>query len=111
MEIGEIKAGQALIVALKGRFDANSAGEVAEKLAGLVEQGQKKLVVDLAEVEYISSAGLRVLLHAAQKMNRLEGQLCLCALNQYVGEVLEISGFSSIFTIAPSRPEALKLLA
>jgi len=111
MEIGEIKAGQALVVALKGRLDANSAGEVEEKLAGLLEQGLRKLVLDMTEVEYISSAGLRVLLSAAQKMNRLEGQLSLCALSQYVGEVFEISGFSSIFTITPSRQEALELLA
>jgi anti-sigma B factor antagonist len=107
MEISTSMQQDVTVVALAGRFDAQSAGQVDAGLQARFQEGVKKLVVDMGQVEYVSSAGLRVLLAAAKKTNALGGRLVLCGLQPYVLEVFEVAGFTSIFQINSDTASAL----
>lgn len=106
MRVDETMEGEVLILAVQGRLDSNTAKELDETLTAQV--GSKPAVVlDFSGLEYISSAGLRVLLKAAKQGRAGGGKLALCALSPHVREVFDISGFSSIFSIQPDRAAAL----
>ena len=86
-----------LTIALSGRLDTNSSPALEAELKQSVS-GVKELIFDFSEVEYISSAGLRILLAAQKVMNR-QGSMKLIGVNADVMEVFEITGFSDILTI------------
>ena len=94
------------IVAITGSLDSITAPE-AQKSLDAVLAGAKKVVLDFSNLDYISSAGLRVLLGAAKQLRASGGTLGMFGLNQSVREVFEISGFSSILTVYQSEAEAL----
>ena len=98
MTITKEQNGSSLTVHLQGRLDTTTApdldAELKEDLAGI-----QALTLDLKELEYISSAGLRVLLSAQKVMNK-QGSMVVRNVNQTVMEVFEITGFSDILTIA-----------
>jgi anti-sigma B factor antagonist len=96
------------IVRFEGNLDTNTAPEAQERLDGLADQGVGKVLVDFENLDYISSAGLRVLLATAKKLRSGGGNLRLCSLNETVAEVFEISGFSTIFAVFGSEAEALE---
>jgi len=107
MEIGEEKTGATLVVAPAGRLDSVSSGELERRLVGHLDAGERRLVVDLAGVEYISSAGLRVLLLLAKRLKPPAGALVLCGLGPSVRTVLELAGFLPLFVVEPERSQAL----
>lgn len=107
MEIKVEQAGAAVRIGLAGRLDASTAGGVEETFLAWVGQGAKAFVFDLSGLEYISSAGLRVMLLAAKKMRSAGGKLALFGLGETVREVFEISGFHTIFAIFGSEDDAL----
>ena len=96
MNIQKALSGAALTVALEGRLDT-TAPKLEEELRGSVD-GVSRLVFDLAKLEYISSAGLRVLL-AMQKLMNQQGEMVLQNVNEAVTETLEVTGFSDILRI------------
>ena len=97
MEIIKTKDNQKLTLALRGRLDTNTSpkleAELKRSLSGITE-----LEFDFSEVEYVSSAGLRVLL-AAQKVMKRQGTMVLRGVSDAVMEVFEITGFVDILTI------------
>ncbi len=99
--------GQTLIAKIEGRLDTITAPEAETQLMEQIEAGRQSVVVDMAETEYVSSSGLRVLLKAAKRLQRDQGAYALCAANQQVLEVLEISGFLTILKHFPTREEAV----
>ena len=70
-----------------------------------------RLLFDLGGLEYLSSAGLRVLLTAAKEMRRRDGKIVLCALNEFVKEIFEVSGFQSLIPITESVESGLEVLS
>ena len=94
------------IVAITGSLDSTTSPE-AQKSLDTVVAGSKKVLLDFSELDYISSAGLRVLLGAAKQLRASRGTLGMFGLNQSVREVFEISGFSSILSVYQSEAEAL----
>ncbi len=96
------------IFSLDGRFDAHSAGDVEKELNLTISKGARKLLLDMDGVEYISSAGLRVLLAAAKKLKKEEGEIKLCCLKPYVKEVFDIAGFTQIFKIYDTTEKAIQ---
>ena len=102
------KEGNGTVVQLQGKVDATSAPSVEQALVGVIDQGEKRLVLDCAGLDFISSAGLRSLLLAVKKMKAAGGGISLAALQPNVKEVFDISGFSALFTIHGSRADALK---
>lgn len=97
MNIDIQKAGSKVFVALEGRVDSATAPELEEKLLGELKD-ISELVFDFAKVEYISSAGLRVLLKAHQSLT-YSGTTKVINANQVVREVFEVTGFTEILTI------------
>lgn len=107
MEIVFDTINEATVAAITGRIDSTTAKELESKLIPMISSGTRKLVVDFAKVDFISSAGLRVLLLVAKKLKQAEGKIALCCLKDTIKEVFDISGFSSIIPIFPGRDEAL----
>ncbi len=95
------------VVYLKGKLDAVTSGSLEQTLMPILDSGSVKVVLDFAELSYISSAGLRVLLKAAKQIKALEGQFVLCSMKDFIREVFDISGFSGILTIVDNCEMAL----
>lgn len=94
--------------ATSGQGGCDKRPSVEQALVGVIDQGEKRLVLDCAGLDFISSAGLRSLLLAVKKMKAAGGGISLAALQPNVKEVFDISGFSALFTIHGSRADALK---
>ena len=88
-------------------MDAVSSPALEKELSKLMAQGEKDFVIDLGELDYISSAGLRVILATAKRLKGKEGKILLASLQDMVKEVFEISGFSAIIPIYESLESAL----
>ena len=97
MTTNKLFEGERLTLTLSGRLDSNSSPALEAERKQSVG-GVKELIFDFSGVEYISSAGLRVLLAAQKVMNR-QGSMKLIGVNDDVMEVFEITGFSDILTI------------
>ena len=97
MEIIKKADGNKLDIALKGRLDTTTAPQLEAELSGGLD-GVEELHIDMKELEYISSAGLRVLL-AAQKVMNKQGSMVISNVNDTIREVFEITGFVDILTI------------
>ncbi len=95
------------IAEFEGNLDTNTAPDAEERLGELLEKGVTKILVDFTTLNYISSAGLRVLLATTKRLSGSGGSLRLCNLNETVDEVFEISGFNTIFSVFRTRDEAL----
>jgi anti-anti-sigma factor len=107
MDISEAQEGATLVIAPRGRVDSVSSSELERILVARLDAGARRVVIDLAGVEYISSAGLRVLLLAAKRLKAPQGVLVLCGLGPGVRAVLELAGFLSLFAVEPGREQAL----
>lgn len=90
-----------------GRLESKTSPELDKKVVALLAAGERRFVVDLGATEYVSSAGLRVLLMLAKKVSGGAGRLALCGLNPQVREVFEIAGLGALFLIRETRDEAL----
>ena len=108
MEIIDRSVGEVTVTQLVGNLDTNTAPDAQAHFDGLADGGQTRLIVDFTSLNYISSAGLRVLLATAKKLKGLGGQLRMFGLNETVQEVFEISGFSTIFSVFATESEALE---
>ena len=107
MEFMQTKEGAFLVLAASGRMDALTAPEFEAKCLECLESGNNRLVVDLAGLEYISSAGLRSILAVAKKLKASGGDLAFCALSGIVAEVFAVSGFAKLLPVFVTRQEAL----
>ena len=103
MHIEAITEGKWKVLKLSGRFDAKTAILIDETVQMQVKSLEHKFIaIDLAEITYMSSAGLRVLLAARKMLKAIEGNIVLIAPPDNVMEVLELSGFSRIFFVLNS---------
>ena len=97
MEIKKVKNGAELNLAVEGRLDTTTAPQLEAELKQNIS-GVETLVLDFTNLEYLSSAGLRVLL-AAQKVMNKQGEMIIRNVNETIAEIFEITGFSDILTI------------
>ncbi len=105
-----IREGSVLITELAGRVDGTNARDVFANVESALTEDDKFLVLDFADITYISSAGLRVVLLLARKMSQGGGQLAACALNPQIGEVFRISGFDRIINVHSDQASAVAAL-
>ena len=108
MEIFEKEEKGVSIFKLAGRLDSKTSPEFEKKIFDAIDKGSKQMIVDFGDLDYISSAGLRVILKATKDLKRSEGNFVLCSMKDYVKEVFEISGFDSFLPIVSSMDEALQ---
>src|SRR5262245_148795 len=106
MELDETRHDTALVIAPRGRLDFNTVAAFEQRLLERCA-GEHAIVVDMAQVDYINSAGLRALLRAGKQLDRAGGRLVLCSPIDVVREVLKISGFDAVFEIHPDLPSAV----
>lgn len=95
------------IVEIDGKLDTATSPAAQENLTAMISEGKKKILINLAKLDYIASSGLRVLLTLAKDLEQGGGALRICNLNKVVQEIFDISGFSSILKVFPSESEAL----
>lgn len=107
MEFSGVKDGGFLVLSVGGRMDAMTAKEFEDECARWIEAGEKRLVIDLSGLEYISSAGLRSILMLAKKLKAQAGDLAFCALSEMVTEIFTVSGFVKMLPVFATRAEAL----
>jgi anti-anti-sigma factor len=100
-----------LIISINGRLDAASAPIADETIQKTLEENTTRLLFDFEGLTYLSSGGLRVILSAAKEIRRREGKVVLTRLNQYVNEIFEVSGFTSLIPIKDTVEEGLEDLA
>ncbi len=98
MEILKSKEAEALTLTLIGRLDTTTAPALEEIIGGELD-GVKNLILDFKDLEYISSAGLRVLLAAQKAMNKAGGTMVIKNVCDEIKEVFDITGFSDILTV------------
>lgn len=111
MEFAQEEAGDVVIVKLAGRLDSSAAQPAEESFARVLASGTPRLAIDMSKLEYISSAGLRVLLVVAKKVQQANGKVVLFGLVPNVREVFSISGFDRIFSIQPEAAAAVAAAA
>jgi len=107
MELKSGKQGKATVIKIKGRMDALTAPEFEKESSRWIDEGASSLIIDLGELEYISSAGLRSILLTAKKLKANQGQISFCCPSGMVMKVFSMSGFSSMFSMYDSLEEAL----
>lgn len=108
MVINQSIHGTVATLGLVGRLDGTTAKSVETSFINLVDRDFKLFVFDFTEIDYISSAGLRILLVAAKKLKTIDGRMVICCLTPNVQEVFDMSGFNTIFTIYDSFEDGLK---
>ena len=107
MQITQQTRGQVTVFQIEGRLDSNTSPKFEEAVFSTIQDGSKQIIIDFQSLEYISSAGLRVILKATKSLKQSDGKLVLCAMQDYVREVFEISGFDTLLPIASTLDEAL----
>src|SRR4051794_7014223 len=111
MEISEQQTGRVWLVTVRGRLDGATSGAFSERVDALVTGTEPRLLLDFSGVDFVSSAGLRVVLMLVKKVKAAKGVLALCAVQAPVREVLDITGFTGMIVIYPERAAALAALS
>ena len=107
MEILDERIGDTFVVTAKGRLDSGASAVFAEKVGALITSANPKLLIDFAEVDFVTSAGLRAVLVLVKKVKAAGGSFALCAVQEPVREVLHITGFTDMLRIHTARAEAI----
>ena len=107
MEIIETKEKDISIFKLNGCLDSNTSPNLEKRLAGAMENGAINMIIDFEDLDYISSAGLRIILKTTKDIKGSEGSIMLCTMQDSVKEVFEIAGFDCFLSIVPSLDDAL----
>ncbi len=106
MEITQTSDPAFTTVHLNGRLDATTSAQVEATVTAVFQGGAKALVIDFTRLDYISSAGLRVLLSAAKHAKTAGAKLALFGLSEEVRQIFDISGFTTILPIFPDADAA-----
>lgn len=104
----EEKKGNVTVLNLKGRLDAITSPRAETRIFECINTGQHQILLDFSEVDYLSSAGMRMLLSTTKKLKTLSGRLVLCSVNVNVMDVLRMSGFDHVLEITADQDLALK---
>ncbi|MBI9088344.1 MAG: STAS domain-containing protein [Desulfobacterium sp.] len=110
MEIIQKTSNTVEVFKVNGRLDSNTSDLLKEKLDQILENGTTQVVIDFEHLDYISSAGIRVILRTVKVLKRTQGNLVLCSLQDYVREVFEIAGFDGYLTIEQNLDRALQVV-
>jgi anti-sigma B factor antagonist len=100
---GDIK-----VVAIEGKLNTGASPDAEAFINDLIDDGATKVLLNLEELDFISSTGLRVILATGKKLSEIGGKLVLCNPNHTVSDVFRMSGFNQMFTVTTSEEDALK---
>ena len=108
MNIIEETKNDIVILKIEGRLDATTSSQIESKVAANTERGKNKLIFNLQNMDYLSSAGMRVLLAVTKKLKSLNGKFIVCCVNDDVLEIIKMAGFNQILHIVSSEDKALQ---
>jgi anti-sigma B factor antagonist len=107
MQISETDGNGVAVLGVSGRIDASTSEQFKQKLLATIGDRPVRLVLDFAQVEFISSIGLRVLIVTAKRVAAVRGKMVFCGLAGPVREVFELAGFTSVVPFFTDRAAAL----
>jgi anti-anti-sigma factor len=107
MDLREEKVGTVTVVEVAGRVDSTTAPALGDRLTASLEAPKVHVVLDLGRLEYISSAGFRILLLAAKRADEAGSHFVLCGVAGKVRQLFDLGGFLDLFTIVGSRGEGI----
>ena len=99
--------GDAYVISLAGEVDLYTAPEFKQQLLEVIGQGGKQVIVDFTSTTFIDSTTLGVLVGGVKRLRTNEGQLSLVCSDRNITKIFEITGLDRVFTIYPTRPEAV----
>jgi len=99
-----------VVVYLKNRLDATNAPRLQNEIVPMINENEKKFILNMQELEYISSGGLRLIVLMIKKIKQYEGNLILTNLHPFVENIIDMTGFTQLLTIANNEEEAFDLL-
>jgi anti-anti-sigma factor len=107
MKIDMHDKGDVKVVRVEGKLDTNTTPEAELRLGEAVDEGASKILIDFKDLDFVSSAGLRILLATAKKLSARGGALRVCSLNETVRDIFDISGFSTLLRVFDNEHDAL----
>ena len=110
MDITHVKEGEISIITISGRLNAATAPVADKSIKNILEGDCLRMLFDFSKLDYLGSGGLRVILGAAKELKRKRGQIVLCSLPNFVREIFEVSGFTSVIPIAESVESGMEQL-
>lgn len=100
--------GDVLVLRMQGRLDAVSSPTAEKQVFDFINNGRHKILFDFAQIDYLSSAGMRMLLSVTKKLKTLSGKLVLCSVSVNVMDVLKMSGFDHVLELTKTEEDALR---
>lgn len=110
MNISESQSQGVLVLHFSGRLDQLQAEEANQQVGQFLDAGHSRLVIDAGGLDYISSAGLNVLIRASKRLHESGGRMAVCQLNEHVSEVFERGGIGDIIPILPDVDQAVAIV-
>ncbi|MBW3652726.1 MAG: STAS domain-containing protein [Actinobacteria bacterium] len=95
------------VLAVRGEIDLFTAPELKQVLAQSIEAGRVRIIVDLSDTTFLDSTALGVLIGAVKRLRSRDGALAIVNIDENISKTFEITGLDQIFTIVPTREEAL----
>ncbi|MCG8529535.1 MAG: STAS domain-containing protein [Desulfovibrionales bacterium] len=108
MSLTTIEMNNCIVLAMSNRLDGAHTKDLETKVEELIGKGAHRILFDFEELDYINSAGLRILVMAYQQLHPNGGKVAVCSARDYIQEVFEISGYDRLFGMYTSREAALK---
>jgi anti-anti-sigma factor len=110
MEIQKERVGDAHVVTVNGRLDGIYSTNFANQVGELITGTSSKILIDFTDIDFVTSAGLRALLMLVKKARASGSVFALCGVNEQVRQVLDVSGFTAMFSIHSDRAEGIAAL-
>ncbi|HET7596168.1 MAG TPA: STAS domain-containing protein [Burkholderiales bacterium] len=107
LDLKEENSGLVTVLSVKGRIDSTTAPKLDERLSALLGAASARVLMDFSQLEYISSAGFRVLLLAGRRAEESTSRFVLCGVSGKVRQLFDLGSFLDLFTIVPSREEGI----
>ena len=111
LSVKENREGQVLVLSPQGRLDSANAREFQTLVLGHIDGGEESMIMDLSNLNYINSTGIRVMRLVSKALEESDGQFLLCAMRDHISNVFRISGFDRIIAITGTLEDALSRLS
>ena len=108
VEVKEQTKGDVLVLKMSGRLDAISSPSAEKKILEYIDSGHTKLLLDFSHVDYLSSAGMRMLLSIAKRLKMVSGKMVICSVSVNVMDVLKMSGFDHVLELTKTEESGLQ---
>lgn len=106
MQIATRKIYDVLVVDMSGRLDSHSSGDAGDRLVEIAQGEHRHVLLNVEKLDYVSSAGLRIILRGAKLLQAKLGEMKICNPQKNVREILETSGFNSLIKVYTTEQEA-----